>query len=206
MTTCSLDSIRVAYGVVWHAGVIPKPGGLVVGSDSLRLVDYEDHDDVLAKLAFGDLSTLRIPTATKGRRSIVLESRLGEWIEIESAVDQWILPQLLEQAITHLLAASSDQRVLLSIRLRRGTRRRAFASLSGELRSLVPPSVRDVFVLDDEVLLLFEAEPEAHCGAELVCDVVAAWHDFILEIGFADRLAVPAPSLLDELAPVGGER
>ena len=72
MKTHAVDAIRVAYGVVWHAGGTPEPGRLVIGSDSLRLVDYEEVDKVVAELAFADLSTLRLPRAARGRRVIVL--------------------------------------------------------------------------------------------------------------------------------------
>ena len=190
MTALELDAISVAYRVVWHAGGTPEPGRLLVGPDSLRLIDSDEAGKVVAELAFDDLGAVRFPSAKEGRRPIVLESRQGEWIELDGAVDESILPHLLEQATSHLLATTPPhRRLLVSVRLRPGGLQRALALLhSGSPFSAAPSSVRDVFVLDDEVLLLFASGHRADSADETkLWDAIAAWHEFIVEIGIAEH-------------------
>ena len=53
------ESIRVAHGVVWHAGGSPEPGRLLIEPDMLRLIR---GDDVLVLLfATGNASTRTRP-------------------------------------------------------------------------------------------------------------------------------------------------
>jgi hypothetical protein len=180
----------VAYRVVWHAGGTPEPGRLLIGPDSLRLIDYDEAGKVVAELAFDDLEAIRLPRATKGRRPIVLKSRHEEWIEVEGAVDQSILPHVLEQAISHLLATPFHRRgLLVSVRLRPGGLQRALALLQDNAPVVAAPSsVRDVFVLGDEVLLLFARGNREDSARETkLWDAIAGWDEFILEIGIAEH-------------------
>jgi hypothetical protein len=189
MSALPFDQVSVAYRVVWHAGGTPERGQLLIRSDSVRLLDCEG-DNVIADLAFDDLKAIRLPSTTKRRQPIVLESRRGEWIEIESAADWSFLPHLLRHVTSHLLAATvPDQQLLLCVRLRPDWLRRA-----GELLRDVPPlsamprSVHDVFIVDDEVLLLFARDQDEPSEQETgLWDVIAAWHDAIVEIGIAEH-------------------
>jgi hypothetical protein len=192
MTTPAVDALRVAYGVVWHAGGIPQPGRLRVGPDSLRLIDYNEPGKVLAELALDDLAAIKLPASAKGRRVIVLESRHGEWIEIESAVDRWILPDLLERAITHLLA-TTDQRLLVSIALHPGDLRHAPEIVRGDTPLwTLPASVHDVFILRDKVLLLFDPDDqETPADPTKLWDIIGSWHELIVEIGIAEHFHGP---------------
>jgi hypothetical protein len=188
MTAHALDARRVSYGVVWHAGGRPQPGRLRVDPDALHLMDYTEPGKILAELVYEDLAAIKLAPAAKGRRSITLESRRGGWIEIESAVDRWILPDLLGRAANHLVATAA-RRLLVSIRLRPEAMRHAADVVRGESRlSTAPPQAYDVFVLDDEVLLLFEPDHgEPRPLSNEPWEVIASWHDSIVEISIAEE-------------------
>lgn len=189
MTALEVDAISVDYRVVWHAGGTPEAGRLLVGPDSLRLI-HHDGDKVVADLAFDDLGAVRLPSGNNSRRPMILESRHGEWIEVEDAVDESILRHVLERAIGHLRAATPLHRgLLMSVRLRPGGLHRALALLHSDLPFVAASSsVRDVFVLDDEVLFLFAGgRCEDSAQETRLWDAIADWHDFIVEIGIAEH-------------------
>jgi hypothetical protein len=194
LNTCEVsglvpEQVSVAYRVVCHAGGTPEPGQLLIGPDSVRLLDREG-DNVIAELPFDDLKAIRLPPTPKRRQPIVLESRRGQWIEIESALDWSFLPHLLQLVASHLLAATvPHQQLLLCVRLR-PDRLRYAGELLRDARafSAMPDSLRDVFILDDEVLFLFARDDDDSSEHETgLWEAVAAWHEAIVEIGIAEH-------------------
>jgi hypothetical protein len=165
----------------------------VVGSDSLRLLDYREPDVVLQEVRFDDIHALEVRGVAEGRAIVVLHARAGERVEIESNVDRWLLADLLEKAFCHrLIGAQRRDRLLVSIRLRPGMREATLELLrAGPPFELADTAIvgHDVFLVDDEVLFLFETDEHGAQGegATRLWDAVAAWRDLVLEIRVAER-------------------
>jgi hypothetical protein len=154
-----------------------------------------DDYEVIVELAFVDLAAIRLPPAAKGRRMIVLESRQGEWIEIDGASERRVIPDLLGRAISHLLAASPIHRLILVwIQLRPNGLQAAVKRLRGDPRfSMVSSAVSDVFVVDDELVFLF-ATGRTAARTKPLWDLIAGWDENVVKIGIAEQ----AYSSLDE--------
>jgi hypothetical protein len=184
----------LAYGVVWHKGESAEPGQLVVGSDSLRLLDYGEPDVVLHELRFDDIHALEVRGVADGRAIVVIHACAGERVEIESNVDRWLLSDLVEKAFWHrLIGAQRRDRLLVSVRLRPGMRKAALELLrAGPPFELADTAIvgHDVFVVDDEVLFLFETDEHGAQREEAtrLWDAVTAWRDLVLEIRVAERV------------------
>jgi hypothetical protein len=190
----TLIGMRLAYGVVWYTGEFAERGRLVIGSDSLRLFDYGEPDAVLRELRFDDIHALEVRGVADGRTTVVLQARVDERVEIESNVDRWLLSDLFEKMFVHrLIGGPPRDRLLVSIRLRPGGREAALELLhAGPPFALKDAAIagHDVFVVDDEVLFLFETDEHGDPGKEAtrLSDAAMAWRDLVLDIRVADRV------------------
>jgi hypothetical protein len=201
--------MRLAYGVVWYTGESAERGRLVIGSDSLRLLDDAEPDAVLRELRFDDIHALEVRGVADGRTTVALHARGDERVEIESNVERWLLSDLFEKAFFHLLIAGRPRdRLLVSIRLRPGVREAALELLrAGPPFALTGTAIagHDVFIVDDEVLFLFETDEHGDPGeqATQLADAAMAWRDLVLDIRVADRVYSWARAMVASPTHVG---
>jgi hypothetical protein len=200
--------MKVAYGVVWRErGVEETPGRLAIGPHSITLSDLEDEHVVKRQLPFDEIAAVELrPSAGETQRpTIVFKVHGGAEIEIESPVDRWIVSDLAESAFVHGVGAGRGrQTILVSMKLRPGCGGAARELLRGGPPfdpSATSLSLHEAFLLEDEVLFLFEtdaldelervAQPDFWLSA-------AAWRDLVAgEV----RLAQPAYSWIRDKPP-----
>lgn len=160
--------MKVSYGVVWRERDRGQAEGhLTIGPHSLLLSAGAD-DAIVRELSFEWIAAaeLRIPAPTSRHSTLVLKSADGgPEIEIESAVSRQIMSHLLERLFVDRLGdAEGGQRILVALKLKPGRR-----DAARELLSVGPPfdpkqaglARHEVFLLDDEVLFLFETYRDA---------------------------------------------
>jgi hypothetical protein len=201
--------MRLAYGVVWYTGESAERGRLVIGSDSLRLLDDGEPDAVLRELRFDDIHALEVRGVADGRMTVALHARGDERVEIESNVERWLLSDLFEKAFFHrLIAGRPRDRLLVSIRLRPGAREAALELLrAGPPFALTGTAIagHDVFIVDDEVLFVFETDEHGDPGeqATQLADAAMAWRDLVLDVRVADRVYSWARTMVVSSTNVG---
>lgn len=178
--------MKVSYGVVWREGEAPDAAGLLgIEPHALVLRPLEDQSAVEREFAFDEIAAVEIRPPVE-RPTLVLRSQSGREAEIESAVDKWILGDLLERIFVHGLGGAQDsRRILVAMKLRPGCREQALELLRGG-----PPfdpagtglALHEVFLLEDEALFLFAT----HAGEDLERLVepdfwrsAAAWRELV---------------------------
>lgn len=151
--------VKVSYGVTWREAGLPDASGqleIEAGALVLRCAD-EAADGRM--LAFDELTGLEIRPPAE-RPTLLLRGRDAREVELGSAVGAWVLSGLLERLFLDMAERPArGEHVLVSLRLKPGCREEARALLEAG-----PPfdpaalglGLHDVFLLDDEVLFLFE--------------------------------------------------
>ena len=179
--------MKVSYGVTWcEPPAAALPGQLEVGSRALRFAPFGADGEASVELGFDEVEGLEIRPPDE-RPTVVLSARGGRQVEIESAVDRWILGDLLEHLFVHALAPGTEpRRILVALQIKPGHRRE-----TRELLRTGPPfdpsesglARHDVFLLDDQVLFVFAT----HGGRELArfvepdfWETVAAWRPLMV--------------------------
>jgi len=156
--------VKTAYGVVWREQDAEQAGRLEVGPLTLRLTALDDEHAVVRELAFDAVTAveLRPPGGGTLHTTVVLTSRDGRTVEIESAVERWILGELVESVFVHnLRGGRGGQRILVALELKPGCR-----DAAQQLLRAGPPfdpsgtalRLHDVFLLEDEALFLFDTD------------------------------------------------
>ena len=156
--------MNVSYGVRWREHDVDLPCRLVVAPDSIRLVALEEESDVIRELPFDEIRAISVhpSEAGPGHAIVVLESAVGGYVEIESAVDRWLVAELVHKVAVHGLGgAHGRDRLLVSVGLLPGSHEAVRALL--EAGPPFDPSgtalaAHDVFLLENEAVFLFETD------------------------------------------------
>lgn len=149
--------MRISYGVVWREAGAAFDGRLELAARALELHPAREGEPAPAPLAFDDLVGVEIRPPEE-RPALVLRSKDDREVVLESAVDRWILGDLVARLFVHGLGGGPARRTLVALRLRPGCRERA-----RELLRAGPPfdpgptdlSLHEAFLLEDTVLFLF---------------------------------------------------
>jgi hypothetical protein len=150
--------MNAADGVSWReAQASTRPGRLTVGEAALRFATRAGEEAFERELAFDELAAVELRPPAE-RPSILLRCRDGREVELESAADSRILGDLLDHVFAPAAGAAADsRRILVALRLQPGGRERARELLAAG-QPFEPGATRltlhDVFLLDDEALLL----------------------------------------------------
>ena len=162
--------MEIAYGVRWTDALGQLEGRLTVGPQSLRLMALKGEQVPLREIPFDAISGLEVTSAegSSDRPVLVFHLSANGRVEVESAVGEWILGDLLKQTLRGMLVqAPAPQRVLVSVKTKPEARERV-AELLKEGPPFDPYSTsitrHDVFVLDDQVLFLFETDDRTRGG------------------------------------------
>jgi hypothetical protein len=152
------DAVKVRYGVTWkEEAEAPLSGRLEIGPRSFLLHPFDDDALVEREFAFDQLTSVEIRPPDE-RPTLVLRAADGRTIELESAVEKWILGDVLAHMFGHSLGGGTATRVLVVLTLRPGAHERAREIIAGG-PPFDPSSTElvthDVFLLDDQVLFLF---------------------------------------------------
>jgi hypothetical protein len=188
--------MEVGYGVRWRDTIGEVEGRLVVGPESLRLMPMRGERAPLREVPFEAIGGLELSGAegSNDRPILVFHLPTNESIEVESSVGKWILGDLLKETLLGILVEAPVQhRVLVSVRTEPGSRERV-----AELLKEGPPfdpfatsiTRHDVFVLDDQVLFLFETDDRLE-GADSFADAwrwAEPWRDLVLEARDAEQV------------------
>jgi hypothetical protein len=178
--------MKTTFGARWQNGPARERRARVAVETNALVLTPNDEECAPREVLFDELVAVEIrPSADPAGKyaTIVLKLRAGDFIELESNVDRWIVANLLGQLLAHGLGAT--QRILVSARLKPGSRERV-----RELLRAGPPftpdetrfALHEVYLLDDEALLLFATQPGVTAGTIDEPDLwaaTAAWHDLI---------------------------
>jgi hypothetical protein len=171
-------------------------GRLTVGPQSLRLVALTGKRIPLREIPFDTITGLQL-TSTGGpsdRPILVFQLSANGRIEVESAVGKWILGDLLKNTLHGMLVHSPvGRRVLVSVKTKPEARDRV-AELLRNGPPFDPQSTsitrHDVYVLDDQVLFLFETDDRPE-GDESLADAwrwAESWRDLVVEVRDAEQI------------------
>ncbi len=139
-------------------------GRLKLGRHSILLHSPGDDALVERELAFEEIAAVEILPGGS-RPTVVLHSRSGVEVELASPDGAWSLGDLLEDVLIRRVRGDrGGKRILAALPLKPGSRARALELLAA-VPQLEPATLtlRDAFLLDDEMLFLFAA----HGGEEL---------------------------------------
>jgi hypothetical protein len=203
-----------AYAVGWHERDGLVEGRLRLVPHALRLESLEDRDQVLCELPLERISGLRIRDldGIPGRTRLELETSDSCPVSIESIVGKWIFVDLVQAAVEDGLAGGGRNAFLVAVRLEPARRDEAIALLRAG-----PPfepsettlSSHEVFVLDDEIVFLFETEDRDATreeGFELF-DAALAWQKVIRDVRIGECVyawrRVEPPSIRSRLVGLG---
>ena len=188
--------MEIDYGVRWRDALGQLEGRLTVGPQSLRLVALVDERVPLREIPFDAISGLELTSAggSSDRPILVFHLSANGRVEVESAVGKWILGDLLKETLRGMLVQSpARQRVLVSVRTKPEARERV-AELLKDGPPFDPSSTsitrHDVFVLDDQVLFLFETDDRLE-GNESLADAwrwAETWRDLVVEVRDAEQI------------------
>ena len=182
------SSVEVTYGVVWREGGAEEAGRLLLGHGSISFTDFEFGDAIKRRVTLDEIrvAELRRTESDSHRASVVLTLRNGRQVEIESAAEAWIMISLVENVVTQILTAAGRRRhILLAVRLKPGCLDAARERLR-EGPPFDPARTRlvfhDVFLLEDEVLFVFETDGTDRLEQLLdfdAWDLVAKWSELL---------------------------
>lgn len=158
----TLPNVDVGYGVVWREGGAEQSGRLSVSPDALRLAGFEPDAPTIREVALDQIVGAELRRVVKDSHRLSLVLRLSDTseVEIESGADRWIESSLLGSVFSHVLGEPPDRRQLMfAVTLKPGRQEAARELLrSGPPfdPALTPLAFHGVFLLDDEVLFVFE--------------------------------------------------
>jgi hypothetical protein len=188
--------MKVAYGVRWRDALGDVEGRLSVGPQSLRLMDLTGGRVPLREIPLDAISGLEL-TSINGwhdRPILVFQSSANGRVEVESAVGKWILGDVLDEMQWSTLdQAPVRHRVLISIKTKPECRERVAELLKeGPPFDPIPTPItrHDVFVLDDEVLFLFETDDRLEAEDSLL-DAwrwAESWRDLAVGVRSAEQV------------------
>jgi hypothetical protein len=156
--------MKVSYDVVWREADAELAGRLAIGPHSLLLLTApEEKRAIERELRYEEIAAaeLRPGAEETSHPTVALTSREGREVEIASVVDRWIVRRLLERVLLHRLGGGrGTERIVVALKLRAGCR-----DAARELLRAGPPfnpantalALHDAFLLEDEVLFLFES-------------------------------------------------
>ena len=178
--------MEVGYGVVWREGGVEQAGRLTLCPHSILFTPFERDVASVREVALDQVVGAELRRTDPDTRRVSLVLTLGDdsRLELESAVDKWIASSLLENVFAHVLGEVPDRRqIALAVKLKPGRRDAARELLRGgppfdpALTSLV---FHGVFLLDDEVLFVFETRGGDELEKLLEFDAwaaVATWRE-----------------------------
>ena len=150
----------------------------------------------MREISFDAISGLELTSAegSNDRPILVFHLSANGRVEIEGAVGKWILGDLLRETLRRMLVREpARQRVLVSVKTRPEAREQV-----EELLKNGPPfdpfatsiTRHDVFVLDDQVLFLFETDDQLE-GEDSLEDAwrwAETWRDLVVEVRDAEEI------------------
>jgi mannose-6-phosphate isomerase-like protein (cupin superfamily) len=178
--------MKPGYGVVWREGGDEQPGRLTLSPKSIRLTGLDSDESTLRVVGHDEIvgAELRRARTDSSRATLVLTLDNASEVEIESGVDKWIVSALLENVCSHVLGEAATRRqVMLAVKLKPGRLEAARELLRGGPPfdpSLTALASHGVFLLDDEVLFVFETHGSVDLERLLDLDgppAVAAWRE-----------------------------
>jgi hypothetical protein len=185
--------VRASYAVVWREGLeLAASGRLEVRPRSVAFTGA-DHGRVVERVVpLESLRAIRVGRQPRdrldGRCSLVLEPRVGATIRVAGVAQPGIVSELAERlAGLWLGGEETPRRLLVALPLKEGALEKA-----RELIASGPPFDPEemglerhrVFLLDDEVLFVFESGPSAQKLEDaLACPDLwrgaSEWHDLV---------------------------
>jgi len=189
--------VRATFGVTWkNRDGAARSARLSIERTEIVLTSL-DRAGGRRKVPFDELVAIEsVPPAEHAgdeRPTLVMKLRGGDEIELRSNVDRWIVADLLEGLFAHGLGGT--RRILVAARLKPGAREQAAMLLrSGPPfpPEATPLVLHEVYLLEDEVLFLFDVEEGVASDALRKPDFWAAagaWRDLIDgEVRLAERV------------------
>ena len=188
--------MEVAYGVRWRDTLGEVEGRLTVGSQSLRLMPLKGKSVPLREVPYEAIDRLELTSTnvTHDRPVLVFHVLPTGRIEIESGVGKWILGDLLKETLRVMLVQEPvPHRVLVSVKTKPEHWERV-----AELLKEGPPfdpfatsiTRHDVFLLDDQVLFLFETDDHLE-GGDSLADAwrwAESWRELASEVRDAEQV------------------
>jgi hypothetical protein len=188
--------MEVAYGVRWRDTLGEVEGRLTFGSRNLRLMPLTGSRVPLREVPFKAIRGVELTSTNEpnDRPLLVFHLSTSGRIEVESSVGKWILADLLKDTLRcTLVQAPAPHRVLVSVKTKPEARERVVELLKQgpPFDPFATPITRhDVFVLDDQVLFLFETDDRLESEDSLSDGWrwAESWRDLVLEVRDAEQV------------------